>query len=202
MTSLNRAEASTILNHLGWRVNTAQRYHEAVEDFQRGWALGPALTVDGKVGPVTSAALRVSEARRKKGVGTASLHFSFYEFACKCGGRYASCRRVRTHRLFLKSLEQLRTKVYPHGMSIVSGYRCPGHNSAVGGASSSQHLFGAAADIGYAASSTFIGNLGLFSGIGRSARTGLVRHVDRRDISGNNTTGASVGRPTIWNYAS
>ena len=43
-------------------------------------------------------------------------------------------------------LDPLREK-YGKPIQVNSGYRCPNHNLAVGGASRSQHLFGEAADI-------------------------------------------------------
>jgi hypothetical protein len=43
-------------------------------------------------------------------------------------------------------LEQVRTLLGDHPISISSGYRSPGVNAAVGGAPSSMHLFGLAAD--------------------------------------------------------
>jgi uncharacterized protein YcbK (DUF882 family) len=44
-------------------------------------------------------------------------------------------------------LEALRAKCGNNKMYITSGYRCSSYNAAVGGASSSQHLYGKAADI-------------------------------------------------------
>jgi lysozyme family protein len=94
MANLTRAQAKTILYNLGWRVNTSARLTQAVKDFQAGWNLGPALSVDGSVGPKTSAALRLSESRRRAGRTTASANFSFKTVACRCGGKYGSCRRI------------------------------------------------------------------------------------------------------------
>jgi uncharacterized protein YcbK (DUF882 family) len=101
----------------------------------------------------------------------------------------------------LESLEVLRSRAYPAGLSVRSGCRCPEHNAAVGGARFSQHLYGAAADIPYAVPAARVASMRLFAGIGRSRSTGLVRHVDRRDISGDNRTGGTLERPTGWVYA-
>ena len=69
--------------------------------------------------------------------------------SCRCcgylnvGGRLAK---------LLNALEILRSQVHTP-IAIVSGYRCPSHNRAVGGAGGSKHLTGEAADIsveGYA----------------------------------------------------
>lgn len=203
MATLSRSQASTILRALGWRVRTGGEYTTALRNFQRGWNLGPTLAADGVLGPKTSAALKVSEAARRGGKGTASAHFSFAEFACKCGGRYAACERIKVTHQLLESLEVLRAK-YGRAIRVVSGYRCPPHNKAVGGATSSQHMFGSACDLGYVAGWTAarVAALRIFSGLGFSQSTHLVRHVDRRDVSGHNTTSASTVRPTSWRYAS
>lgn len=208
--ALSSTNAKAYLAAMGWRTNTEARYKQALRDFQGGWNLGASLTVDGILGPATSAAISASNNRRKSGLSTASAHFSFNEFACKCGGKYAACRRIAGEgkagahrhvlRTLLASLEVLRNSYYRNGMSIVSGYRCDGHNQAVGGASSSQHRWGAAADISPYASTSQVKALKRFAGIGYQGSTGKVRHVDRRDTSGVNSTSGSVSSPTIWRY--
>jgi hypothetical protein len=69
-----------------------------------------------------------------------SEHFTQSEFSCKC------CGKVKVNIQLIISLEKLREKV---GVPIIitSGYRCPLHNKAVGGAKHSQHQFGNAVDI-------------------------------------------------------
>lgn len=199
MATLSVSQASAILRRLGWRVNDGPTFRRALANFQTGYALGGALTADGVLGPKTTAALLRSEGARVAGRGTASAHFSFAEFACKCGGRYGSCERIKLRRQLVIGLEQYRAKA--GATTIVSGYRCPGHNRAVGGASSSQHMFGGAADVGYALTDRQVARIGAFSGIGRSRTTHKVRHVDVRAIAGHNLTGGSTKRPTIWDYA-
>lgn len=202
MADLTRAEAVRMLRELGWRVRTDGEYPQVVRNFQRGWNFGAGLEIDGVVGRFTSAALRESRSRLSSNLPTASAHFSFTEFRCNCGGRYPECQRIWVLRPLLVSLETLRNRFYRDGLAITSGCRCTQHNRAVGGASRSQHLFGAAADMPYAATAAAVSSMRVFAGIGRSARTSLVRHADRRDVSGRNTTGASLARPTIWDYAS
>jgi len=46
-----------------------------------------------------------------------------------------------------------------------------------------------------------VANLRLFAGLGYSRSSHLVRHVDRRDISGVNTTRGTRKAPTSWVYA-
>lgn len=196
--ALSRAQAGTVLKNLGFRVNTSARLTQAIKNFQRGWNLGPALTQDGVVGPKTSAALTLSEARRRKGLGTASAHFSFSEFACKCGGRYSSCARIWIVRGHIQRLEAYRAKVGP--VKVISGCRCVGHNKAVGGASSSQHMYGVATDVS-GPNHTKVAGFRLFAGIGYGGKSGLTKHVDSRDLGGRNTTGGSPRRPTQWVYS-
>lgn len=197
--ALTRTQAATILTNLGWRVNSAARLTQAIQDFQRGWNLGTPLAVDGLVGPKTSAALTLSEARRRKGLATASANFSFTEFRCKCGGKYASCRRIWVARQHVARLEAYRAKI-GRGVSITSGCRCQGHNSAVGGASNSQHLYGVASDIQGVDKDT-MRSYRLFAGIGYGAKSDRALHVDSRDLGGHNVTGGRSYAPTLWRYS-
>jgi hypothetical protein len=214
MATISNAAAKVILTRLGFRVNTSARYRQALRDYQAAYNLGGALKIDGILGDHTSYALAKSESNRKAGKGTLSAHFSFSEFACHCGGRYSSCRRINGEgdagktgpdrhvlRFLVQSLEVLRDKEYGGHMTIVSGYRCPGHNKAVGGASASQHMFGGAADLEPKATTTEVRHLKRFAGIGYNPHN-LVRHVDRRDTTGHNTTRGSLASPTVWKYTS
>lgn len=74
-------------------------------------------------------------------MGDLSAHFSSSEFACH------HCGVVKTPPAELvAALERLRVaKGRP--VRILSGYRCPVHNRAVGGATHSRHLVGDAADL-------------------------------------------------------
>lgn len=181
-------------------------FKRAVEDFQRGWANekhvtnGEPLVIDGIDGPKTRAALTVAIVRKGQGLGTASEHFSYHEFACHCGGKYADCRVIMVHRPLLTSLEAYRAKV-GHGVAIVSGYRCVRHNADVGGKTGSQHLWGAAADLKDALHVTVVKGLRRFSGLGIRRTNSHVVHADVRHASGHNTTGGTPDRPTVWTYA-
>lgn len=197
MANLTRSQAAAILSRLGFRVNTTSRLTQAIKDFQLGWNLGAYLTIDGQVGPKTSAALILSEARRRKGQGTMSAHFSFSEFVCKCGGKYASCRRVWMNRNHIARLESYRAKVGT--VKVISGCRCIGYNRSIGGATNSQHLYGTATDLS-GPDKDKVASWHIFAGIGYGGHSDTVKHVDSRDKGGNNTTGGTPSRPTKWVY--
>lgn len=70
-----------------------------------------------------------------------SAHFNLREFMCPC------CLCVKIHPALIEALEKIRRYLGQRPVVVTSGYRCPDHNSKIGGASSSDHLFGWAADI-------------------------------------------------------
>lgn len=78
-------------------------------------------------------------------------YFQSSEFACPCG-----CCDGGTGRMSPALLERLDAARDSAGLPFVinSGYRCPGHNRAVGGVADSAHTRGYAADIRCADSST------------------------------------------------
>lgn len=70
-----------------------------------------------------------------------SEHFNSEEFACNCG-----CGFDKINTELIEVLEELR-EIYQQPITINSGCRCKNWNKIQGGASSSQHLLGNAADI-------------------------------------------------------
>lgn len=70
-------------------------------------------------------------------------HFSLREFQCPC------CLTVRLRPELLIRLEALRGLWGP--VRITSGYRCPSHNTEVGGSPISRHLIGCAVDVAVSA---------------------------------------------------
>lgn len=197
-----KQDAAASLRRLGWRVRTTGELAQAVKHFQGAWLLGPALKVDGVPGPKTAAALSESLAALAAGKGTMSRHFSFSEFACRCGGKYTKCPRIWVRRELVQTLEQVRARFYPGGLTVVSGCRCEDHNRAVGGATGSQHKYGTACDIEPKVSWQTLRAAHLAAGIGYKRSNGRVTHIDRRDIGGSNTTGGKPARPTVWIYSS
>jgi hypothetical protein len=69
-----------------------------------------------------------------------SEHFRSEEFVCPCCGAATAAPAL------IGALEDLRA-IIGLPITIASGYRCVGHNLAVGGARDSQHVQGHAADI-------------------------------------------------------
>ncbi|QFQ29700.2 DUF882 domain-containing protein [Janibacter melonis] len=181
MNVIDRRRAAWHLRKLGWNTSGRARLDQAIRDFQGGYTR-TTLKADGVLGAKTMAAILESSSFRssKKRGGTASPNFNFTEFACKCGGKYAGCRRIVVDRDLVRGLEKLRAKHYPRGLNVVSGYRCPAHNKAVGGATASQHMSGKAADIPSIVKAESVRALGVFGGVGVTARTGTVAHVDVR----------------------
>ena len=179
MTVLTQAQATTILRNLGWRVRTTSEFHTVVKHFQRGWNLGPALEVDGDVGPGpdTSAALLLSESRRKAGKKTASAHFSFSEVACHCGGRYSSCPRIWQKRSAFRMMEGYRSKS-GEALDVISACRCPSHNAAVDGSTTSRHLTGRACDVAPHFSVATVKSWRVATHIGYGSFSRKVKHID------------------------
>ncbi len=71
----------------------------------------------------------------------ATEHFKDKDFACH------HCGKIKVDPQLPIMLEKLRSALGNNKITITSGYRCPEHNKAIGGARRSQHLLGKAADI-------------------------------------------------------
>jgi uncharacterized protein YcbK (DUF882 family) len=101
-----------------------------------------------------------------------SKHFKLSEFRCPhCG-----VALVRPD--LLAALEELRARL-GRPVPIVSGYRCPPHNADVGGASNSQHMYAAAADLPDKLATISEAKAAGFTGIGSKGDYAI--HVDVRD---------------------
>jgi len=70
-----------------------------------------------------------------------SRNFSKSELSCNCG----ECEPIISD-ILVTRLQSLRD-ICGHSLSINSGYRCPKHNKAIGGAPNSMHTKGIAVDI-------------------------------------------------------
>jgi len=74
-------------------------------------------------------------------MGDISTNFSRSEFACKCN----RCGQDTVDVELIKVLEEIRAH-FGKPVVITSGYRCQSWNAHEGGAITSQHIYGRAAD--------------------------------------------------------
>ena len=183
-STLTRSQATAMLKDLGW--NTSRlTFKRDIRNFQAGWNLGTALVVDGNCGPLTSAALRISDSRRKQGKHTASEHFSFTEVACRCNGRYLGCQRIWQKRAAFQMMEKYRA-YSGNPLHVVSACRCGRHNKAVGGSPTSRHLVGLACDVAPRFTTTVVASWKVATNIGYSPSSGRVVHIDLGDRGSKN----------------
>lgn len=187
------------LRRLGWP--QAVLPTAAVRAFQRT----TGLHVDGIVGPITTSALRLAATRLDVGKPTLSAHFSYREFRCGCDGKYAAngCLGILVVPALVDGLEDLRVNVIHGPLVLAGGYRCPKHNTDVGGAAQSQHRWGAAADLTPTQRLDVVRAQGVFSGFGVTKEQ-YVRHVDVRHASGHNPpppARGTVAVPAVWTYS-
>jgi uncharacterized protein YcbK (DUF882 family) len=100
----------------------------------------PVVEQDSAGGKLANAAVEVTAS------GQLSANFSLREFKSKDGAPTPTSV-VPALKELAAQLEILRMALGGAAMSINSGYRSPNHNSNVGGATNSQHLYGRAADV-------------------------------------------------------
>ena len=96
-----------------------------------------------------------------------SEHFNSWEFECPCD----RCTVQVIDMDLIEHLEKLRAH-FNQPINIDSGYRCPHHNTDVGGALHSQHVRGKAADVKITNVSPstvwkYVTDTKMFDGIGR-----------------------------------
>lgn len=117
---------------------------------------------------------------KRDGDGKVSKHFRVREFASKDGAD-----KVLIDDDLVALLEDIREAAGGKAITINSGYRSPEHNAAVGGVSSSQHLYGRAADIVVSgASPLLVGQIAEYY-LDRRGGIGVYQtftHVDTRAI--------------------
>jgi uncharacterized protein YcbK (DUF882 family) len=119
----------------------------------------------------------------KTGNVSLSANFKVSEFACKGSG---CCSTVLIDDKLVLYLQKIRD-YFGKSITITSGYRCPTHNSRVGGATGSRHSKGQAADIvvegvkpaEVAKFAESIGILGI--GLYETDKDGHFVHIDTRD---------------------
>jgi len=103
--------------------------------------------------------------------GQLSRNFTAHEFTCP------HCGSAVVRPLLVARLEVARARI-GRPIPIASGYRCPVHNIAVGGAADSQHMYGSAADIPSGLLRASVAR-DIFVGVGTKGDWAV--HVDVRD---------------------
>jgi uncharacterized protein YcbK (DUF882 family) len=112
--------------------------------------------------------------------GRLSAHFTASEFACP------HCGVAVVRDPLVNLLERIRA-IDNAPLHVVSGYRCPVHNAAVGGATNSMHMYGAAADL--PGGRVTVAQALRAGAVGVGSKGDYAVHVDVRD-----------GRRAQWSY--
>jgi hypothetical protein len=144
------------------------------------------LTVDGKPGPQTSAAIDYMTANGYR----VAENFAWWEWFTKNPDKRVTTRNrgVLLTRATITLAQNIRDEVGP--FSPVSAYRDPDWNAHIGGATNSMHMYGKAFDVDsntLKLSEEQVRRLGA-RGVGIVRATGFVAHVDTRDY------------PALWWY--
>lgn len=71
-------------------------------------------------------------------------HFTWEEARCNCCGRLPD--KSAAVKNAARMMEEIRTLLGDQPVRVNSWFRCPAHNTRIGGASDSQHLHGRAVD--------------------------------------------------------
>lgn len=123
----------------------------AAKEFQKDSGLSATGICDAKTDELLKSAVFYGKLKKPVvttvdfGTKYAPKYFERSEFACKCG-EHCNGFPVEPDAKLLKVLDQIREH-FGKPVIVNSGIRCKAHNTAVGGASNSQHLYGTAADI-------------------------------------------------------
>jgi uncharacterized protein YcbK (DUF882 family) len=75
-----------------------------------------------------------------------SKYFKIAEYDCQCKNAQCEGKGVELDSKLLAIMDKIREK-YGAPVSVTSGWRCPDHNKAVGGAANSTHMSGKGVDI-------------------------------------------------------
>jgi len=110
---------------------------------KRCGACGRLLNAMGLSWPVTRPERKLLQPSRRSNMRL-SRNFTLDELACKCGKCDTTVEEINSNLVY--QLQKLRDS-FGLPIKIASGYRCPEHNKAIGGAPNSQHMRGTAVDI-------------------------------------------------------
>jgi hypothetical protein len=123
---------------------------ELKDEYLRGYRIGKYLSIPYKQLPIYKPPVGFIEVTRENEETLVSPHFKLRQFICKQAGDYPKYVVLR-ERLLLKLeliLEKTNQSGYPcEGFEVLSGYRTPHHNRAIGNVKYSRHVYGDAADI-------------------------------------------------------
>ncbi|MGH3714799.1 MAG: D-Ala-D-Ala carboxypeptidase family metallohydrolase [Micromonosporaceae bacterium] len=175
-----------------------------------GWvAYGENLALDGAFGPATTSALK----RFQSGYGLVAdgiagsatyskiyalqdddctpIHFSHYEMNNNCGkhtytgGPLSASATAENALRVMWQLEAMRRKLGDRPMVVTSGFRDYACNRAAGGSSTSNHLYGRAADLGTASGPTLceMWRTGRYAGFEEILGPGYPNHNDHTHLA-------------------
>lgn len=141
-------------------------------------------------------------------MGDLSAHYSRSEFRCHHCGHLPHDPLPE----LLEAAETIRAVGFPHGLTVVSGYRCPAYQASLRkrmptrAARRSQHSMLAALDFPPLMHPDDVIGLRVFSGVGwqyigpLGRRRKVAVHGDVRHASGYNPTRSTPARPAVWQY--
>jgi uncharacterized protein YcbK (DUF882 family) len=120
-------------------------------------------------------------------------HFRYWEFLCRC------CGIQRMNPQFLTRLDELR-EAYGRPLRVVSGFRCPAHNTEVSNTGTDgPHTTGRAVDLAVDRGNAY--DLVQHAITRRFTGIGLKQHGPKRFIHLDDLQAApGLLRPTIWTY--
>lgn len=122
-----------------------------------------------------------------------SPHLAWKEMACHDGTPYPDEWRMTRGKVLARTFERVRASLARHAgrlrpLTVLSCYRTPEHNKAVGGAKDSMHLYGLAIDLrvppGVEVDQLAAAAEDILAGKGGIFRYPWGIHVDRRDYLG------------------
>lgn len=125
-------------------------YTQLKGGYLNGYRIGNYPSIPLKQLPIYKPPRGFIEVTKENEDTPVSPHFKIKQFLCKQSGPYPKYIVVR-ERLILKLeliLEKANERGYPcNSFNILSGYRTPFYNKAIGNVKYSRHLWGGAADI-------------------------------------------------------